>query len=335
MKIGNISQTVLKRSVLKQITHTREEVFMKPTVEEMCMGLRTDHKDAVISCSTTIFGDEKDLGVYGIAKVTNDIASRGAEPIAIDVIIQLPPHAYESRLKAMVACMEACCHRINIQIGRISANVNPIISSAIIYIAGLGLIEEKNVVRTVHGQANKDIVLLNTVGQEGVLRVLFKKQEELEARFIPSFFDKMVKDKDGLFVKDMIHLAIDNGACAVHQISEGGILAALWELGEAANIGLELDIKKMEIKQETIEICEFIGLNPYQLSSIGSVLIITEDGTDLVREIQNRGYSAEIIGRTTSGNDRIILNGGEKRFLDRPVPDELLKLYQKQGEQHD
>ncbi len=332
MKIGNISQTVLKRSVLKQITHTREEVFIKPTVEEMCAGIRTGDKDAVISCSTTIFGDEKDLGVYGIAKVVNDIASRGAEPIAIDVIIQLPPHAYESRLKAMVSCMESCCQRIHVQIGSISASVNPIISSAIIYITGLGLIDEKNVVRTAHGQADKDIVLLNTVGQEGVLRALFKKREALEARFISGFFEPLVKEKEGLFVQDMIRLSMEQGACAVHQISEGGILAALWELGEAADIGMELDIRKMSIKQETIEICEFIGLNPYQLSSIGSVLIVIEDGANLVREIKNSGYSAAIIGRTTRDNERIILNGGEKRFLDRPMQDELLKLYQEQGE---
>ncbi len=331
MKIGNISQTVLRRSVLKQLKHTRKEVLASPTKEETCIGIETKGSDAVISSSTTVFGDEKDLGVYGVIKVINDIASRNARAIAVEAIIQLPPYAYESRLKTMVSHMESCCEEVGVEIAGIKVSVNPVITSAIIYVTGIGHANIENILWTSQAKPNRDIVLLNTVGQEGALRILDNKKEQLEERFIASFFAGL-NNKSSLIVKDSIQHAIEKGACAVHQIGEGGILAALWELGEAANIGLELDIKMMSIQQETIEICEFVGLNPYQLSSIGSVLIVIDDGSDLVDSFRKQGHIAEVIGRTTSDTERVILNGDEKRFLDRPIPDELLKLYQVQGE---
>ena len=60
------------------------------------------------------------------------------------------------------------------------------------------------------------------------------------------------------------------GVSAMHDVTEGGVFGALWEMAEASGVGLEIDLKKIPIRQETIEICEFFNLNPYQLISSGS-----------------------------------------------------------------
>ena len=39
MKIGKVSQTVLKRSMLKPLQFHREEAMLEPSVEEMCYGV--------------------------------------------------------------------------------------------------------------------------------------------------------------------------------------------------------------------------------------------------------------------------------------------------------
>ena len=138
MKIGMVSQSVLKRSVLKPLASKREEVLIEPTVEEVCTGIKHMTGKATLTSSTTIYGDDKDIGVYAIAKVVNNIASRGGETIGIDVNIQLPPHAYESRLKSMVTHMEACCQKHSIQIMGIKVSVNPVVCSSIIYVSAIG-----------------------------------------------------------------------------------------------------------------------------------------------------------------------------------------------------
>jgi hydrogenase maturation factor len=38
------------------------------------------------------------------------------------------------------------------------------------------------------------------------------------------------------------------------------------------------------------------------------------------------GIPASVIGRITDGNDRVIVNGDEKRYLEPPKSDELYKV---------
>lgn len=335
MKIGNLSQTVLKRSVLKQLKNRREEVFIEPSVEETCSGILLGEEAGIILSSTATFGDEKDLGCYGIAKTVNDVTSRGADPIGVEIVIQLPPYAYESRLKAMVGYMEMCCAQNRLQILGIKASVNPIIDSSIINVTAIGSVLRSQVKQLKSAQDNYDIVLLGGVGTEGALRILYKRQEEIEKRFIPTFFTELKECKKEIIAIEPIKLALNLGAESVHQLGEGGILAALWELGEAATLGMEVDLKKITIRQDVIEVCEFVGVNPYQLSSTGSALIVVKDGKHMVEELNKNGYKAIVIGKTTNQRERVIWSGGEKRYLDRPTQGELLKLYDVKGASND
>ena len=154
-----------------------------------------------------------------------------------------------------------------------------------------------------------------------------EKEEELSKRFVPTFLNQVCQMEQELFSADAIKVAKEHGASAMQQITSGGILATLWEMAEASNVGMEVELKQMAIRQETVEVCEFCHLNPYQLTSAGSVLIFTERGEELVARYEELGIQATLLGRTTADSARVILGGEEKRFLDRPAPDELLKIY--------
>lgn len=86
-------------------------------------------------------------------------------------------------------------------------------------------------------------------------------------------------------------------------------------------------MKKISILQETIEVCEHFRLNPYQMISTGSFLAVTDKGEVLADALNNQGITAAVIGHTTDNNDKILRNGEEMRYIDRPAPDEILKLY--------
>ncbi|MDE7259966.1 MAG: hydrogenase maturation factor, partial [Lachnospiraceae bacterium] len=117
--------------------------------------------------------------------------------------------------------------------------------------------------------------------------------------------------------------AVKSGVCGMHDVSRGGIFGALWEMAQRAGVGLEIDLKKIPVKQETIEICEFYGLNPYELLSGGSLIMTAEDGAALVTVLAGEGIPAVVVGRTTDGNDRVIYNEEEKRYLDKPKEDQI------------
>ena len=113
----------------------------------------------------------------------------------------------------------------------------------------------------------------------------------------------------------------------MHDIHRGAVFfGAFWEMASGAGVGLEVDLKKIPIRQETVEICNYFGVNPYQIMSSGSMMIAADDGHELVRKLEQAGIHAAVVGRTNSGNDRILRNGEDVRYLDKPQPDELYKV---------
>lgn len=327
MKIGNVSQTVIRRSILKQLKTKREETIIEPSVEEMCSGILIPDGYQAVFTNVTLYGDEKDIAMFGLAQVLNDLYTRGASPVGANLSILLPPYAYESRLKAMVEFAEQTAEKQHIQILNVKAEVSPVITKAVVTVVGIGTVKAGELLQSSMGKANQDIVMTKWIGLDGMLRIVREKGEELSKRFVPSFMAQINALEENLFADKELKIAKEYGVSAMHQITDGGILAALWNMAEASKVGVEVDLKKIAVKQETIEICEYFQLNPYQMTSTGSVLLMTDNGKELVDLLLRNGVRAEVIGRSTADRERVILNQDEKRYIDRPSQDELLKIY--------
>ena len=109
-------------------------------------------------------------------------------------------------------------------------------------------------------------------------------------------------------------------------LGRGGIFAGLWKMAEQFGCGIHADLRAIPVRQETIEFCEFFDLNPYRLESFGSCLIFANDGSKMLETLKENGIPAERIGRTTDGNDRILMNEDRVMYLTRPQPDEMEKI---------
>ena len=107
-----------------------------------------------------------------------------------------------------------------------------------------------------------DIVATKWVGLEGTAILAREKEEELRTRYAQPFIDKAKIFAQMMSILPEAAVAIKSGASAMHDVSEGGIFGALWELAESAGVGLEIDLKKIPIRQETIEVCEFLDVYP-------------------------------------------------------------------------
>lgn len=102
-------------------------------------------------------------------------------------------------------------------------------------------------------------------------------------------------------------------------------------MAEASGVGLEIDLKKIPIRQETVEICEYFDVNPYGLISSGMMLMASADGNALVLALQEAGILATVIGKATEGNDRVIIRDEERRFWNRQRRMNCIKSYRKMG----
>ena len=112
------------------------------------------------------------------------------------------------------------------------------------------------------------------------------------------------------------------------EMGDGGILNALWYMNEELSSGMEIDLRKIPIRQETVEILELFNVNPYYAKSNGAWLLVTQDPVSVTEFCEEAGLPCSLIGRITHGPARIIKNGDSVRYLDRPQEDALSALCQ-------
>ena len=154
------------------------------------------------------------------------------------------------------------------------------------------------------------------------LREVFAERFLEDARRLPEVYGTGMKEENN----KVWEMAAKAGASARYLMGEGGFLAALWKMAEASGVGLEVDLRSVPIRQETIEICEIFDVNPYKLLSGGSILLGIRGGDAFVQQLRREGIMAAVIGQTDSGNDRLLYSGGNARYLERSAEDEIKKL---------
>ncbi|MDF2801580.1 MAG: Hydrogenase maturation factor [Anaerocolumna sp.] len=326
MEVGKVSESVLKRSILKQIKHRREEVLVGPGVGEDCCIVGLEEGEVVVLSADPITGTKEMLGSLAVHITANDIASSGAEIIGILLTILLPEGFRESELKEIMKEAEAVCTTLNIEIMGGHTEITTAVNQPIITVTGVGKMPKTQIIKTAGAVPDDEIVMTKWAGLEGTAIIAKEKEAELLTRYNKDFIN------GGKDLSNMISVVPESkvgrklGVRAMHDVTEGGIYGALWEMGAASRVGMEVDLTKIPIRQETIEICEFYDLNPYQLISSGVMLMITDKANLLVDELKKEGIPAAVIGRITGGNDRVVINGEERRFLSPPKSDELYKV---------
>mgnify|MGYP001073640556 FL=1 len=324
MQIGKIPETVLKRSVLKKIKVRRPEVLVHAGVGEDCAVLGPT-EDAIVLSTDPITGTSKDIGKLAFHITANDIASSGAELVGMLVTVIFPPESQEEELQIIMEELTALAEKYEVEILGGHTEVSAAVNQTLISVTGVGKAAQGKIVTTGGLRAGQELVVTKWIGLEGS-SILAKEKEELLQKQLPNEIIETAKRFDEkLSVVPDSKVAMEIGASAMHDVTEGGIFGALWEMAAASGVGLTVDLKKIPLRQETIEICEVFDINPYMLISSGSLLIGTNHGYQLVQELERAGIHAAVIGYATEGNDRVVINGEERRYLEPPKTDELFR----------
>ena len=324
MEIGKVPENILKRSVFKKLTVRRPEVLVHAGVGEDCAVLAPSEEALVLS-TDPITGTAKEIGKLAFHITANDIASSGAELIGMMLTIIFPPDHTEDELKQIMEDVTALAKQYEVEILGGHTEVSEAVNQTLISVTGVGRIASDKVISTGGLKAGQDLVVTKWIGLEGTAILAAERKKELLAA-LPSDLIETAEHFAGLLsVVPDSRVAIKNGVSAMHDVTEGGIFGALWEMAAASGVGLEVDLKKIPIRQETVEICEVFDINPYMLISSGAMLIGTDHGSQLADALERAGIHAAVVGRATAGNDRVILNGEERRFLEPPKTDELFR----------
>ena len=361
MENGKLSERILKRSVLRQFHNdSGNNNTISAAVGNDCAFLCTkEGYETAVNTQTVCFGGSK-AGFYAVMQAVNHIAASGAMPTAVTDAVILPAEADEPLLKEIVSGIREACDKVDAIMKEISENnsikvicghteISSAVSVPIVSVTAFGDIlcgdgsEGKELrqqgkscedgrktlarIGENHMKPGQQIVMSKYIGLEGTAILAQRYRERLRSKLPVKMIDEAVGYEEMISVLPEAAGATKSGVCAMHALSQGGVFGALWEMAQASGTGLKIDLKAIPVKQETIEICEQLDINPYRLLSGGSLLISSDDGEALVRSLEDNGIPACIIGYATDGNDRV-LTGTEDdacRYLEPVNPEELFR----------
>lgn len=326
MKLGKVHESIFDRAILKQIKKCRNDILIRPAIGEDNGAIRLSDEKAMVYSTNPVTGTLKELGVLGIYSVVNNLVTSGAEPVGVIVTILLPYGGEEKVLRTIVKDMEMACQHLNMEILGGHTQWIHAVNEPVLTLTGIGVAAEEKLLRTSNMKPNQELVLTKSIGICGTSILSTYKETELRTRYSKEFIDGAKSMIDQISIVKEAQVGIACGAAMLHDLSYGGVFGALWEAAAASKVGLEIYQNRIPIKQETVEVCEFYDLNPFQLMSSGSLLIAADRGSDIVEELLKAGIEAVVIGRATEGKDRIIIHDDERRFLEPPKIDELLKV---------
>ena len=280
------------------------------------------------------YGGMRDGAAYGLLTEVNELAAQGVHAGSAEIRIEIPADMDKSRMHSIRNHIAKAMEKLEtedfqLEELHIAGEKCAALRVPQIVITAAGEIDQKERIADalLTARAGQDIVYAGWTGLEGMLRIIGEKEAELRERFTPAFIGQMKAYDSELCGLSKIAVADAMGVSVIRQVSRGGILASLWDLAKDTELGLNLDLKKIAVRQETIEVCEHFRLNPYQLASGGSFLMLTENGEALADALNQKGIQAAVIGQLTDSNDKIIHNGEDMRYIDRPAPDELMKVF--------
>lgn len=324
MNPGKVSNAILKRSVLKQIKK-REEYAAKPAIGVDCayISLKKKAEPAIVSAVSCAAGDV--IAGYPVIKASNNIYAGGGIPVAAQCAVIMPLRSEEAQLRCIMEQLETQCEAFSMQISGGHTQVSSAVCEPVVTVTAIGLCEGKNF-SAKKIKPGQDVILTKWIGIGGIRQMIEKNREEILKFYSQDVVEKALGAMADLSVAQEALVAASVGVTAMHDVSEGGIFAALWDMAEAGKVGLDIDFKKIPVKQEIIEICEIFDVNPYELESSGALLMTADKGHDIIETLAAAGIKAAVIGKTTANHDKILRNHDEVRYLDTPKRDEVYRF---------
>ncbi len=102
------------------------------------------------------------------------------------------------------------------------------------------------------------------------------------------------------------------------KIKEGGIFRALWILSQKLQCGFEIDLRKIPVLQETVEVCEVLEEDIFSLPAGDAWIAATAKPQDFLARCAWAGIPASVIGKTTRSMARAVYLGDAVRYLVGP-----------------
>ena len=331
LKIGKLDSDVLQRIVIDKIRYRRPEVKTRAGIGEDCAVIDYGEYECVVS-TDPITADVKNIGRLAIHISCNDVASNGIEPLGITLAVMLPVGTTESDVQTIMTQAGTAAEEAGVEIIGGHTEFTPAVNQPVIVSTafGRGIAGESASARNM--RPGDMILMTKSAGLEGTGIIATEKAEELTGVLTPQELRRaqgMIRDVS--VVKDGV-TAGRIGTSGMHDVTEGGILGAVWEMCHISGLGAEVELEAIHVDPVTEKIAAHYGINPLRLISSGCMLIVAPPSKayKIVTEYHkiDVNIKSAIIGKICGAEHGItqIDPQGQESEIAPPYADELYKV---------
>lgn len=326
---GKLDVDLLEDLVFKNVKHRREEVLVRPGVGEDCATLDFGPYECVMS-TDPITAAISDIGRLAVHITCNDIASNGVEPLGIMLAVMLPPGTTAGDVRRIMEQAAEVSEELGVEIIGGHTEITPAVNRPVIVSTAVGRVHAGGSQRATGMKPGDYIYMTKYAGLEGSgilasdygdeLASVLSESELAEAQ---GYLKTVSVLKEGLAAGRV-------GTAGMHDITEGGVLGAVWELAEITGAGLLIYEERIPITQTIRKITDYFNIDPLRLISSGSMMIIVHP--DRVQALEEALASVNVpfacIGSVLAGWEgrHIVRTDGNTELLDPPSSDELYKV---------
>lgn len=291
-------------------------------------------EQAVILASDPITFATSDLGWYAVHVNANDVATCGAAPRWFLATVLLPEGAPPDLPLTIVDQMAAACAEVGATLVGGHTEITAGLPRPIIAGTMVGQVAADRLITTGGARAGDLLLLTRGVAIEGTALIAAEFGATVAAALGADMAGRCraFLRAPGLSVVAAARIAAAAGVHALHDPTEGGLLAALHEMATAADCGLLLDADAVPIYPETRALCAHFGLNPLALLASGALLIAAAPphAPRLQADLAAAGIESAVIGQvlpTAAG--RRMRHGGSTHDLPSVARDEVARLFER------
>lgn len=329
LKPGKLETEFLEELVFKNVKHRRPEVLVRPGVGEDCATLDFGPYECVMS-TDPITAAISDIGRLAIHITCNDIASNGVEPLGIMLAVMLPLGTTTDDIERIMQQAAEVSEELGVEIIGGHTEVTPAVNRPVIVSTAVGKTLAGGSQRATAMRPGDLIYMTKQAGLEGAGIIANDFQHELTDVLTPEELASAKQYLKNVSVLKEGIAAGKVGTAGMHDITEGGVLGAVWELAEIADVGLRLMYKDIPVTEPIRKICAHFGINYLRLISSGSMLIIIrpEKAAQLEKAVGDVGVSLSKIGEVLpkEAGRSLVLADGKEETIDPPGSDELYKV---------
>ena len=337
----NLPVGKLKHDFLKELlptTNSSASVIVGPQLGEDAAVIELGDTYLVATSDPITFATE-DIGWYVVCVNSNDIAAMGAVPKWLLVTLLLPEDATTpAMVRDIMAQLTQACEAFNIALCGGHTEVTPAVTQPVVIGQMMGVTHKDTLFTSADACVGDALILTKGLGIEATAIIAREREEQLREKCDAQFLEqaKNYLIDPGISVLKDAQIAITtSGVHAMHDVTEGGVSTAAFELATAAGLGVIVYSDKLFgspilYSDITRTLCDMFGLNPLGIISSGAMLIASEPekGEAICHALSKSGISADIIGAFLPSEHGLWLEDATGTRQPLPVfeTDEIAKL---------